>query len=61
MEHRNGSTVTATGAEYDLQEQLHDFWRHSAFHNQTKKMPTTGGDLTYYQALLRFVLPCHPA
>ncbi len=27
MEHRNGSTVTATGAEYDLQEQLHDFWR----------------------------------
>jgi capsular exopolysaccharide synthesis family protein len=27
MEHRNGSTATATGTEYDLQEQLHDFWR----------------------------------
>ncbi len=27
MEHRNGSTATAAGAEYDLQEQLHDFWQ----------------------------------
>ena len=27
MQHRNGSTSTAAGAEYDLQEQLHDFWR----------------------------------